>query len=262
MGNERYYQASRLEAWLEIVARMKFISFELLGRVLFFGGIFEINKFRFECLHRVVETLEKHAKTYAGNCKKRWCAKQQKKTLETPSIRAEKPNETKERLREDKITITTVEYNSSNSLQKESAAATVFEYPESLHQQPETKKSVRENPPAGIGMMGEESRFLSPPVHEMSAMSGYRCRLKRESQPMGEVGSPNGKVSFICRVNSLHLPGKLASSTVCARFTCRMNPLYLPDEKDSFGNHGLLLKKGNYCILTEPIFSPFCSQEN
>ena len=92
----------------------------MLEKVLHDYNLFEVDEerqtFRAPYLDRVMQRLEEKWRMDTENGKKGGRPKKRAKCAETPATKGRKPNETQERREEEKIGITPVVNNSSNTL--------------------------------------------------------------------------------------------------------------------------------------------------
>ena len=124
------YEASCTPLLLRAFARRHDLELDMLEKVLHDYNIFEVDEerqtFRAPYLDRVMQRLEEKWRMDTENGKKGGRPKKRAKCAETPATKGRKPNETQERREEEKIGITPVVNNSSNTLAGGAAdAATV-----------------------------------------------------------------------------------------------------------------------------------------
>lgn len=126
------YEASCTPLLLRAFARRYDLELDMLEKVLHDYNLFEVDEerqtFRAPYLDRVMQRLEEKWRMDTENGKKGGRPKKRAKCAETPATKGRKPNETQERREEEKIGITPVVNNSSNTPAGEAAdAATVVE---------------------------------------------------------------------------------------------------------------------------------------
>lgn len=124
------YEASCTPLLLRAFARRHDLELDMLEKVLHDYNLFEVDEerqtFRAPYLDRVMQRLEEKWRMDTENGKKGGRPKKRAKCAETPATKGRKPNETQERREEEKIGITPVVNNSSNTLAGGAAdAATV-----------------------------------------------------------------------------------------------------------------------------------------
>lgn len=124
------YEASCTPLLLRAFARRYDLELDMLEKVLYDYNLFEVDEerqtFRAPYLDRVMQRLEEKWRMDTENGKKGGRPKKRAKCAETPATKGRKPNETQERREEEKIGITPVVNNSSNTLAGGAAdAATV-----------------------------------------------------------------------------------------------------------------------------------------
>lgn len=114
------YEASCTPLLLRAFARRHDLELDMLERVLHDYNLFEVDEerqtFRAPYLDRVMQRLEEKWRMDTENGKKGGRPKKRAKCAETPATKGRKPNETQERREEEKIGITPVVNNSSNTL--------------------------------------------------------------------------------------------------------------------------------------------------
>ena len=159
------YEASCTPLLLRAFARRYDLELDMLEKVLHDYNLFEVDEerqtFRAPYLDRVMQRLEEKWRMDTENGKKGGRPKKRAKCAETPATKGRKPNETQERREEEKIGITPVVNNSSNTLAGGAAdAATV----------------VAEIPAAGATGNSESSRAsemtVIPETEEKISASG------------------------------------------------------------------------------------------
>ena len=114
------YEASCTPLLLRAFARRHDLELDMLEKVLHDYNLFEVDEerqtFRAPYLDRVMQRLEEKWRMDTENGKKGGSPKKRAKCAETPATKGRKPNETQERREEEKIGITPVVNNSSNTL--------------------------------------------------------------------------------------------------------------------------------------------------
>lgn len=114
------YEASCTPLLLRTFARRHDLELDMLEKVLHDYNLFEVDEerqtFRAPYLDRVMQRLEEKWRMDTENGKKGGRPKKRAKCAETPATKGRKPNETQERREEEKIGITPVVNNSSNTL--------------------------------------------------------------------------------------------------------------------------------------------------
>lgn len=114
------YEASCTPLLLRAFARRHDLELDMLEKVLHDYNLFEVDEerqtFRAPYLDRVMQRLEEKWRMDTENGKKGGRPKKRAKCAETPATKGRKPNETQERREEEKIGITPVVNNSSNTL--------------------------------------------------------------------------------------------------------------------------------------------------
>lgn len=121
------YEASCTPLLLRAFARRHDLELDMLEKVLHDYNLFEVDEerqtFRAPYLDRVMQRLEEKWRMDTENGKKGGRPKKRAKCAETPATKGRKPNETQERREEEKIGITPVVNNSSNTLAEGAADA-------------------------------------------------------------------------------------------------------------------------------------------
>lgn len=121
------YEASCTPLLLRAFARRHDLELDMLEKVLHDYNLFEVDEerqtFRAPYLDRVMQRLEEKWRMDTENGKKGGRPKKRAKCAETPATKGRKPNETQERREEEKIGITPVVNNSSNTLEGGAADA-------------------------------------------------------------------------------------------------------------------------------------------
>ncbi|WP_302306569.1 Lin1244/Lin1753 domain-containing protein [Bacteroides finegoldii] len=121
------YEASCTPLLLRAFARRYDLELDMLEKVLHDYNLFEVDEerqtFRAPYLDRVMQRLEEKWRMDTENGKKGGRPKKRAKCAETPATKGRKPNETQERREEEKIGITPVVNNSSNTPAGEAADA-------------------------------------------------------------------------------------------------------------------------------------------
>ena len=114
------YEASCTPLLLRAFARRHDLELDMLEKVLHDYNLFEVDEerqtFRAPYLDRVMQRIEEKWRMDTENGKKGGRPKKRAKCAETPATKGRKPNETQERREEEKIGITPVVNNSSNTL--------------------------------------------------------------------------------------------------------------------------------------------------
>ena len=114
------YEASCTPLLLRAFARRHDLELDMQEKVLHDYNLFEVDEerqtFRAPYLDRVMQRLEEKWRMDTENGKKGGRPKKRAKCAETPATKGRKPNETQERREEEKIGITPVVNNSSNTL--------------------------------------------------------------------------------------------------------------------------------------------------
>ena len=114
------YEASCTPLLLRAFARRHDLELDMLEKVLHDYNLFGVDEerqtFRAPYLDRVMQRLEEKWRMDTENGKKGGRPKKRAKCAETPATKGRKPNETQERREEEKIGITPVVNNSSNTL--------------------------------------------------------------------------------------------------------------------------------------------------
>lgn len=114
------YEASCTPLLLRAFARRHDLELDMLEKVLHDYNLFEVDEerqtFRAPYLDRVMQRLEEKWRMDTENGKKGGRPKKRAKCAETPATKGRKPNEAQERREEEKIGITPVVNNSSNTL--------------------------------------------------------------------------------------------------------------------------------------------------
>lgn len=114
------YEASCTPLLLRAFARRHDLELDMLEKVLHDYNLFEVDEerqtFRAPYLDRVMQRLEEKWRMDTENGKKGGRPKKRAKCAETLATKGRKPNETQERREEEKIGITPVVNNSSNTL--------------------------------------------------------------------------------------------------------------------------------------------------
>ena len=114
------YEAACTPLLLRAFARRHVLELDMLEKVLHDYNLFEVDEerqtFRAPYLDRVMQRLEEKWRMDTENGKKGGRPKKRAKCAETPATKGRKPNETQERREEEKIGITPVVNNSSNTL--------------------------------------------------------------------------------------------------------------------------------------------------
>lgn len=120
------YEASCKPSVLKEFGRQHKVTVDVLLRILHDYNLFVVDEerqtFRSPYIDRVMKRLEDRMKANANNGKKGGRPKKKTNTPETPASKGQKPNQNQEKRREEKRNIPTVEYNSSNISERETAA--------------------------------------------------------------------------------------------------------------------------------------------
>lgn len=174
------YEASCTPLLLRAFARRHDLELDMLEKVLHDYNLFEVDEerqtFRAPYLDRVMQRLEEKWRMDTENGKKGGRPKKRAKCAETPATKGRKPNETQERREEEKIGITPVVNNSSNTLAGGAAdAATVVA---------ETEEKISATGASGTSETSEVRTASSVPVGR-----GMRIRAVDEEgqQPLQPV---------------------------------------------------------------------------
>lgn len=113
------YEASYQPLYMKALARRYDVNLEVMERVLHDYHLFVVDEerqtFRSPYLDRVMKRLEEKWRVDTENGKKGGRPAKRKKTAGTPASKGQKPNETQEKRIEENKSITTIEYNSSNT---------------------------------------------------------------------------------------------------------------------------------------------------
>lgn len=113
------YEASYQPLYMKALARRYDVNLEVMERVLHDYHLFVVDEerqtFRSPYLDRVMKRLEEKWLVDTENGKKGGRPAKRKKTAGTPASKGQKPNETQENRIEENKSITTIEYNSSNT---------------------------------------------------------------------------------------------------------------------------------------------------
>lgn len=193
------YEASCTPLLLRAFARRYDLELDMLEKVLRDYNLFEVDEerqtFRAPYLDRVMQRLEEKWRMDTENGKKGGRPKKRAKCAETPATKGRKPNETQERREEEKIGITPVVNNSSNTFAGGAAdAATIVE------EIPETAatgnsgaaESSRTSRTSGMTVIPETEEKISATgtsrASEITGASGS-SGTSRASEIMGASGS-------------------------------------------------------------------------
>lgn len=113
------YEASYQPLYMKALARRYDVNLEVMERVLHDYHLFVVDEerqtFRSPYLDRVMKRLEEKWRVDTENGKKGGRPAKRKKTAGTPASKGQKPNGTQEKRIEENKSITTIEYNSSNT---------------------------------------------------------------------------------------------------------------------------------------------------
>lgn len=178
------YEASCTPLLLRAFARRYDLELDMLEKVLHDYNLFEVDEerqtFRAPYLDRVMQRLEEKWRMDTENGKKGGRPKKRAKCAETPATKGRKPNETQERREEEKIGITPVVNNSSNTLAGGAAdAATVVEGI------PETAATGNSGTAESSGIKGTSGMTVIPETEEKISATG----TSRVSEITGDSGS-------------------------------------------------------------------------
>ena len=165
------YEASCTPLLLRAFARRHDLELDMLEKVLHDYNLFEVDEerqtFRAPYLDRVMQRLEEKWRMDTENGKKGGRPKKRAKCAETPATKGRKPNETQERREEEKIGITPVVNNSSNTLAGGAAdAATV------VTGIPETAATGNSGAAESSGIKGTSGMTVIPETEEKISASG------------------------------------------------------------------------------------------
>ena len=193
------YEASCTPLLLRAFARRYDLELDMLEKVLHDYNLFEVDEerqtFRAPYLDRVMQRLEEKWRMDTENGKKGGRPKKRAKCAETPATKGRKPNETQERREEEKIGITPVVNNSSNTLAGGAAdAATV------VTGIPETAATGNSGTAESSGIKGTSEITVIPETEEKISATGTSrpseitehsgsSGSSRASENMGESGS-------------------------------------------------------------------------
>lgn len=178
------YEASCTPLLLRAFARRYDLELDMLEKVLHDYNLFEVDEerqtFRAPYLDRVMQRLEEKWRMDTENGKKGGRPKKRAKCAETPATKGRKPNETQERREEEKIGITPVVNNSSNTLAGGAAdAATV------VAGIPETAATGNSGAAESSGIKGTSGMTVIPETEEKISATG----TSRTSEITGASGS-------------------------------------------------------------------------
>lgn len=178
------YEASCTPLLLRAFARRYDLELDMLEKVLHDYNLFEVDEerqtFRAPYLDRVMQRLEEKWRMDTENGKKGGRPKKRAKCAETPATKGRKPNETQERREEEKIGITPVVNNSSNTLAGGAAdAATV------VTGIPETAATGNSGAAESSGIKGTSGMTVIPETEEKISATG----TSRASEITGDSGS-------------------------------------------------------------------------
>lgn len=165
------YEASCTPLLLRAFARRYDLELDMLEKVLHDYNLFEVDEerqtFRAPYLDRVMQRLEEKWRMDTENGKKGGRPKKRAKCAETPATKGRKPNETQERREEEKIGITPVVNNSSNTLAGGAAdAATV------VTGIPETAATGNSGAAESSGIKGTSGMTVIPETEEKISATG------------------------------------------------------------------------------------------
>ena len=178
------YEASCTPLLLRAFARRYDLELDMLEKVLHDYNLFEVDEerqtFRAPYLDRVMQRLEEKWRMDTENGKKGGRPKKRAKCAETPATKGRKPNETQERREEEKIGITPVVNNSSNTLAGGAAdAATV------VTGIPATAAMGNSGAAESSGIKGTSGMTVIPETEEKIYVTG----TSRASEITGALGS-------------------------------------------------------------------------
>ena len=178
------YEASCTPLLLRAFARRYDLELDMLEKVLHDYNLFEVDEerqtFRAPYLDRVMQRLEEKWRMDTENGKKGGRPKKRAKCAETPATKGRKPNETQERREEEKIGITPVVNNSSNTPAGGAAdAATV------VTGIPETAATGNSGAAESSGIKGTSGMTVIPETEEKISATG----TSRASEITGASGS-------------------------------------------------------------------------
>ena len=178
------YEASCTPLLLRAFARRYDLELDMLEKVLHYYNLFEVDEerqtFRAPYLDRVMQRLEEKWRMDTENGKKGGRPKKRAKCAETPATKGRKPNETQERREEEKIGITPVVNNSSNTPVGEAAdAATV------VAEIPATAATGNSGAAESSGIKGTSGMTVIPETEEKISATG----TSRVSEITGDSGS-------------------------------------------------------------------------
>ena len=178
------YEASCTPLLLRAFARRYDLELDMLEKVLHDYNLFEVDEerqtFRAPYLDRVMQRLEEKWRMDTENGKKGGRPKKRAKCAETPATKGRKPNETQERREEEKIGITPVVNNSSNTLAGGAAdAATVGTGI------PATAVTGNSGAAESSGIKGTSGMTVIPETEEKISATG----TSRTSEITGDSGS-------------------------------------------------------------------------
>ena len=181
------YEASCTPLLLRAFARRYDLELDMLEKVLHDYNLFEVDEerqtFRAPYLDRVMQRLEEKWRMDTENGKKGGRPKKRAKCAETPATKGRKPNETQERREEEKIGITPVVNNSSNTLAGGAAdAATV------VTGIPETAATGNSGTAESSGIKGTSEITVIPETEEKISATGT-SRASEITEDSGSSGS-------------------------------------------------------------------------
>ncbi|WP_418213251.1 Lin1244/Lin1753 domain-containing protein [Bacteroides difficilis] len=181
------YEASCTPLLLRAFARRYDLELDMLEKVLHDYNLFEVDEerqtFRAPYLDRVMQRLEEKWRMDTENGKKGGRPKKRAKCAETPATKGRKPNETQERREEEKIGITPVVNNSSNTLAGGAAdAATV------VTGIPETAATGNSGAAESSGIKGTSGMTVIPETEEKISATGT-SRASEITEDSGSSGS-------------------------------------------------------------------------
>lgn len=178
------YEASCTPLLLRAFARRHDLELDMLEKVLHDYNLFEVDEerqtFRAPYLDRVMQRLEEKWRMDTENGKKGGRPKKRAKCAETPATKGRKPNETQERREEEKIGITPVVNNSSNTLAGGAADAAMV-----VTGIPETAATGNSGAAESSGIKGTSGMTVIPETEEKISATG----TSRASEITGDSGS-------------------------------------------------------------------------
>ena len=178
------YEASCTPLLLRAFARRHDLELDMLEKVLHDYNLFEVDEerqtFRAPYLDRVMQRLEEKWRMDTENGKKGGRPKKRAKCAETPATKGRKPNETQERREEEKIGITPVVNNSSNTLAGGAADAAMV-----VAEIPAAAATGNSGAAESSGIKGTSGMTVIPETEEKISATG----TSRASEITGDSGS-------------------------------------------------------------------------